>query len=123
MNNLQNCGNLLEYIQGDCDIQILRVYGYESRPIEVVYQEQGDWAADKTEEAVQALFSLVWKNIPFNWKDNKSVVEVNVGPWRLFLGYWDSYQTIGFGVKPNHYLPKGNFNKWGRYEPINITRK
>jgi len=25
MNYLQNYGNLLEYIQGDCDIQILRV--------------------------------------------------------------------------------------------------
>ena len=124
MNKLQKCGNLLEYIQGDCDIQILRVYGYESKVSDQYYYGSAEWEPeDESEESVQALFSFVWKNVPFNWRDNKSVVEVNVGPWRLFLGYWDSYQTIGFGVKPNHYLPKGNFNKWGAYEPITISRK
>lgn len=124
MNKLQNCGNLLEYIQGDCDIQILRVYGYESKVADRCYYGSTEWEPeDELEEAVNKLFSLVKENILGKWWENKCVVEIYICSWHLFLGYWDSYQTIGFGVKPNHYLPKGNFNKWGAYEPINITRK
>lgn len=118
MNKLKHQGNLLEYIQGDCDIQILRVYGYESRPLELCYENKEERMKGK----INDLFSLVWKNIPINWRDNKIVVECNIGIWRVFLGYWDSYRSIGFGVVPNRYLPKGNFNKWGAYEPINVSR-
>lgn len=124
MNNLQNCGNLLEYIQGDCDIQILRVYGYESKVADRCYYGSTEWEPeDESEEAVNKLFSLVKENILGKWWENKCVVEIYIGSWHLFLGYWDSYQTIGFGVIPNWYPPKGNRSDWGHYEPINISRK
>lgn len=120
MEKLQQCGNLLSYIKGDCDIQILRVYGYESRPCDDIYKCLDE---SRLPRNLENLFSTVWKNIPMNWRDNKIVVEVQIGPWRLFLGYWDWSRTIGFGVIPNMYMPHVNLTKLGRVEPINIKRK
>lgn len=119
MKNLQQCGNLLKYISGDCDIQILRVYGYESITADTIYDKKEDRLSD----SLNSFFSTVWQNIPRDWRDNKIVVEVQIGPWRLFLGYYDFSRSIGYGVLPNMYLPKANTDKWGKVKPINISRK
>lgn len=124
MNKVKECGNLLEHIMGDCDIHIYRVYGYESMVADRCYHGSTEWEPEnESEEAINKLFALVEENVPNKWKENKMVVEICIGTWKLFLGYWDSYYTMGFGVKPNSYPPKGNLNSWGFYESITINRK
>jgi hypothetical protein len=120
VNKLQDCGNLLEYIQGDCDIHILRVYPYGSAVGEPVYAAE----AEKANNELNNLFQLVWENTPHNWRDNKIVIEVMIGScWRAFLEYHDYACWLGFAVKPSMYLPKANTNRHGIIEPITISRR
>ena len=93
------------------EVKLIRVYPYESRSSEIL-------AATEYSEIKIQKNSLLYKRLldirriaeKYNLSDNKIViqVEVNCGGYSamLFLGYWDSFYSIGTSVVPCLYAPK-----------------
>lgn len=118
---LKQCGNLLETLLDDKkSIYLIRVYTYESQVGDVYYQERKEYMETQEEKDLLAVLQNIRKEVDkLNWNDNKIVCEVNVGYWRIFIGFWDDYITIGGSVRPNMHLPLYKKGLWG-FEEILI---
>jgi len=112
---LKQCGNLLETLLDDKkSIYLIRVYTYESQVGDIYYQERKEYMETQEEKDILAVLQNIRKEVDkLNWNDNKIVCEINVGYWRIFIGFWDDYITIGGAVKPNMHLPKYKNGLWG----------
>lgn len=122
LKKLKQFGNLLEKLLNPQEkIYLLRVYGYESYVGNVYYQERKDYMNTKEEKQLLEVFQIIRKEVnKQHWDDNKIVVEVVIGSWRVFIGYWDENLTLGGSVVPNFYLPKFKEGRWGAIEKISI---
>ncbi len=123
LEKLQNRGNLLESLLTK-PIYLIRVWGYESRVMPCLYSEEKEDILEEGTEVEKQLLDLsnkIRKEIDKRgWNDNKIVAEIQVGYWRIFIGYWDSHITIGQSLIPNDYLPDYKESEFGGIDPIGI---
>lgn len=112
---LKGFGNLLEtLLDNKKSIYLIRVYTYESQVGDVYYQERKEYMETQDEKELLSVLQNIRKEVDkLNWNDNKIVCEINVGYWRIFIGFWDDNITIGGSVRPNMYLPKYKKGLWG----------
>lgn len=121
---LKDCGNLYEKLMNpEYPINVLRVYGYESRAVDLLF-ESTSGRTIREEEQFCVLLKDIKKSLPQGWSDNKIVVEISLGnnswDWHVFIGYWDDKISIGFGVCPNRWQPKAIYDNFGCIKPIKI---
>ena len=108
---LKSCGNLYEKLTDPkYPIYLLRVYGYESMAVDLLY-ENSPYIHSDEEENLISILKNIRKSLPEGWNDNKIVIELSLGTWdwHFFLGFWDSKIYIGQGVCPNRYMPKAKY--------------
>ena len=118
---LRLCGNLLEsLLDNNKTISLIRVYGYESRVGDVYYQTNAEHYIEEDDEKnlLDVLKNIRKEVDKLGWNDNKIVCEIRVAYWRVFIGFWDDYITIGGSVIPNMYPPKYKEGTWGIEEII-----
>ena len=120
--DLKQNGNLLEkLLDVNTNIYLLRVYGYESYVGNVYYQNREEYMDTEEEKKLLEILQTIRKSVDKqNWNDNKIVVEIMVGSWRVFIGYWDWNLTIGGSVVPNLYPPKYKKGQWDLMERIQV---
>lgn len=94
-------------------ITLLRVFGYESRAINILADTCGYEGIHVQKGSVlyERLKEIRKFADTFDFNDNKIVIQVNVGTDYcygncLFIGYWDDCISIGTALVPNEYKPK-----------------
>ena len=117
---LKECGNLLESLLGkNKTISLIRVYGYESKVGDVYYYQSKEHMETQEEKDLLDVLKNIRKEVDkLGWNDNKIVCEIRVAYWRVFIGFWDEYITIGGSVIPNLYPAKYKDGTWGIEEII-----
>lgn len=103
-------GNLYEKLMNpEQPIFLLRVYGYESMVVDLLYQNSS--YPNGEEEKFISILKNIRESLPEGWNDNKIVIELSLGSWdwHVFLGFWDNRIYIGGGVCPNRYIPKAKY--------------
>ena len=117
---LKECGNLLEsLLDNNKTISLIRVYGYESKVGDVYYYQSKEYMETQEEKDLLDVLKNIRKELDkLGWNDNKIVCEIRVAYWRVFIGFWDEYITIGGSVIPNLYPAKYKSGTWGIEEVI-----
>ena len=117
---LKQCGNVLETLLDDKkSIYLIRVYTYESQVGDIYYQERKEYMETQEEKDLLDVLKNIRKELDkLGWNDNKIVCEIRVAYWRVFIGFWDEYITIGGSVIPNLYPAKYKSGTWGIEEVI-----
>lgn len=107
LENLKKDFNVFNmFMDESVSIKLLKIYGYESRVGGVLYRNEKRFMEMNPEEKqlLGVLRDLIEKRvIEIGLIDNKIVAEIYVGPFHLFVGYWDWYFTIGTEVIPGNY--------------------
>lgn len=94
---------------------LLRVYPYESHVRDAIYRIN-DKREDKS-TLCQRLLDIRKYADKHNINDNKIVIQLEANGYMIFIGYWDSYITVGTAVQPCAYpakeFPKNNSALFG----------
>lgn len=83
---------------------LLRVYPYESHVRDIIWRIN-DRREDKS-TLCQRLLDIRKYADRYNINDNKIVIQLEADGYMIFIGYWDSYITIGTAVQPCAYAAK-----------------
>ena len=114
INNLRECGNLLEsLLNPEVSIDIIRFWTYETRVSSILWEIDDAYSVENIKDVDETELVYILKRISdycrfdLHWMDNKYAIELRVNRgWHIFVGFWDWHICIGQAICPNCYPPK-----------------